>query len=57
MNTDQLQSLIRWLNEQINCTNTTISEAHRANNFERETQYEGMRDAFMRCLNKLTKAG
>ena len=53
MDKDQLQLLIRWLNAQINHTNKTITEAHDANNFGRETQYEGMRDAFMRCLNKL----
>ena len=54
MNKDQLQALVKWLNEQISLTNTSISEAHYTNNFARETQHEGMRDAFMRCLNKIT---
>ena len=56
MSKDQLQALIHWLNEQINLTNSIISEADRTNNFGRETQYEGMRDAFMCCWNKLNKA-
>ena len=56
MNKDQVQALISWLNEQIKLTNATISEAHHKNNIERETQLEGMRDAFMRCLNKLNNA-
>ena len=54
MNNDKLQELIRWLNEQISYANETISEAHRTNNYGRESQYEGVRDALMRCLNKLT---
>ena len=36
--------------------NEVINEAHRTSNHGRETQYEGMRDAFMRCLNKLKNA-
>lgn len=53
MNNEQLQTLIRWLTEQINHTNFVINEAHMHNNFGREAQYEGMRDAFQRCLNRL----
>lgn len=56
MSNDQLQTLIRWLTEQINQANCIISEAHMPNNFGKETQYEGMRDAFMRCLNKLNNS-
>jgi hypothetical protein len=56
MNTEQLQEVVHWLNQQISHVNEAIQEAHRTNNFGRETQYEGMRDAFMRCLNKLNKA-
>ena len=56
MSSEQIQTIIRWLNDQINLTNSRISEAHRTNNFGKETQFEGMRDAFMRCLNKLNNA-
>jgi hypothetical protein len=53
MDSEQLQTLIRWLTEQINYTNNVINDAHVQNNFGREAQYEGMRDAFQRCLNKV----
>lgn len=53
MNKEKLQEVIGWLNQQITHVNTSINEAHRTNNFGRETQHEGMRDAFLRCLNKL----
>ena len=53
MNSEQLQEVVQWLNQQIVHVNEVIIEAHRTNNPGRETQYEGMRDAFMRCLNKL----
>lgn len=54
MEKEQLQSLIRWLNDQIKNTNTIISEAHTTNNIGRGAQYEGMRDAFVRCLNRIS---
>ncbi len=53
MNSEQLQEVVQWLNQQILHVNDVINEAHRTSNLGRETQYEGMRDAFMRCLNKL----
>ena len=56
MNPDQLKQMMQWLNQQITHLNESIIEAHQTNNCGRETQYEGMRDAFMNCLNKITKA-
>lgn len=53
MNTEKLQEVIHWLNQQIHHLNESIQEAHRTNNLGRETQCEGMRDAFIRCLNKI----
>lgn len=53
MNSEQLQEMVHWLNQQIAHLNDAIKEAHQTNNLGREVQYEGMRDAFMRCLNKL----
>ena len=50
----EMQQLINWLSEQINHANEVITESHRASNIGREVQYEGMRDAFMRCLNMIT---
>ncbi|HET6227004.1 MAG TPA: hypothetical protein VFF27_12035 [Bacteroidia bacterium] len=56
MSTEQIQEVVGWLNSQISHVNTAINEAHAAKNVGRETQYEGMRDAFIRCLNKLKNA-
>lgn len=54
MENERVQQLIRWLNEQIAHTNLVINESHQTNNYGRESQYEGMRDAFVRCLNMIT---
>jgi hypothetical protein len=45
--------LVKWLNGQLSHLSTAINEAHVAKNYGREAQYQGMRDAFVRCLNKL----
>ena len=46
MNSEQIQEVVQWLNQQIAHVNEVINEAHRTSNHGRETQYEGMRDAF-----------
>ena len=56
MNKEQLQQMIQWLNQQINRSSEFMHEAHQEKNYGRVTQYEGMRDAFSRCLNKLSKS-
>ena len=53
MDQQQLQQIIRWLNEQINSANATINEAQRTHNYGRLVVYEGMRDAYRRTLNQL----
>lgn len=53
MSPEQLQQTVLWLRQQIVSMCESINEAHKTNNYVMETQYEGMRDAFMRCLNKL----
>ncbi len=53
MNREQIQEVLKWLNDQIEYANESIHEAHQSRNYGRESQYEGVRDAFMRCLNKL----
>lgn len=53
MNRDDISEVISWLNDQIQYANEAIHEAHEKHNFGRESQYEGVRDALMRCLNKL----
>jgi hypothetical protein len=54
MKPEQLQEMVQWLNQQIAHINHSINQAQLESNYGRESQYEGMRDAFMRCLNKLT---
>jgi hypothetical protein len=54
MNNEQLQELINWLSKQIVHTNNAITEANQSHNFGREAQFEGMRDAFVRCLKKVS---
>ncbi len=53
MDPQKLQQMIRWLNEQINSANVTINEAQRNQNYGRLVIFEGMRDAYRRCLNEL----
>ena len=55
MNPEKLHDFVTWLNGQVEHLTESINEAHDGSNFGREAQCEGMRDAFMRCLNKLTK--
>ena len=55
MNPEKLHELVDWLNSQVEHLTGSINEAHDGKNFGREAQCEGMRDAFMRCLNKLTR--
>ncbi len=55
MKQEKLHDLVNWLTGQVEHLSTAINEAHDTRNFGREAQYEGMRDAFLRCLNKLTR--
>jgi hypothetical protein len=53
MKREQVQEVLKWLNDQIEYANESIQEAQQSRNYGRESHYEGIRDAFMRCLNKL----
>lgn len=55
MTPEKLHDYVIWLNSQVEHLTAAINEAHDGKNFGREAQFEGMRDAFMRCLNKLVK--
>ena len=55
MNTQKLNDFVSWLSGQVEHLSSAITEAQDSKNFGREAQFEGMRDAFMRCLNKLTQ--
>ena len=53
MEKEQLQQLVRWLNDQINQSNTIINDAQKTANYGKSTLYEGMREAFVKCLTKV----
>lgn len=55
MDRSNLNDLLRWLSGQIDTANEIISESHRTNNFGREAMYEGMKNAYLNCINKLKK--
>lgn len=55
MNPEKLHDFVTWLNGQVEHLSSSITVAHNTKNFGREAQCEGMRDAFMRCINKLTR--
>lgn len=55
MTPQKLHDYVIWLNNQVEHLTAAINEAHESKNLGREAQFEGMRDAFMRCLNKLVK--
>jgi len=54
MNTEQLHEMVSWLQMQIEHSKEVINDARSNFNFGREAQYEGMREAYMQCLNMLT---
>ncbi len=55
MNPEQIQQMLRWLNQQIINSNESMNEAHQTNSYCKETQCEGMKEAYLKCLNKLSK--
>ena len=54
MDKEQLRELVQWLNKQIDYSNKIINESHSTSNFGREAKYEGIREALIECLHKLT---
>lgn len=52
MSPEQLQQMVSWLNLEIVRLNESINDAHQTNNYGRETQYEGMREAFKKFLDE-----
>ena len=53
LSTEQIEQMVQWLNQQIMNSCESINEAHQTNNYGKESQFEGMRDGFIRCLKKL----
>lgn len=48
---EQLQEFVRWLSSQIDHTKYGISEANEKNNYGKMAMCEGMREAYMQCIN------
>ena len=51
---EKIDEVVTWIKKQVEHLTVAINSAHEDMNYGREAQYEGMRDAFIRCLNKLT---
>jgi hypothetical protein len=43
-----------WLREQVKSVNDAIKELERIHNYGKAAQCEGMREAYMKCLEKLS---
>ena len=57
MNTnDFTHELVSWLREQVKCVNQTKEELERTHNYGKATLCEGMREAYMKCLQRLEAA-
>lgn len=54
MDQEQLQQLLSWLNEQIRQSNRVVSDARQSHNYGREAMYEGMKEAYERCLGRIS---
>lgn len=55
MNPEQLQQMVRWLNQQIINSSESLNEAHQLNNYCKQTEFEGMKEAYQRCLLKMSQ--
>jgi hypothetical protein len=54
MNTeDKTVTVIGWLQEQVKCINKAIADLEKCQNYGKATMCEGMREAYMKCLEKL----
>lgn len=54
LSSEKMDEIIAWLKSQVEHLTTAINTEQQNRNYGREAQYEGMRDAFIRCLNKMT---
>ena len=51
LSTEQIMDFVKWLNSQIDHSNNLKKQSQQECNFGREAMAEGMRDAYMQCLN------
>lgn len=54
MNTNEVSTeLAGWLREQVKTVNEAIRELEQTHNYGKATLCEGMREAYMKCLEKI----
>jgi hypothetical protein len=51
---EHVHEIVVWLRGQVRHLSAAIARAKESKNYGREAQYQGMRDAFVRCLNRLS---
>jgi hypothetical protein len=57
MNThDQPIDIIGWLNEQVKTVNQAIADLEKNHNYGKATLCEGMREAYIKCIEKIQAA-
>jgi hypothetical protein len=56
MKNEQLRETLRWLQMQIDHASDVIKESRVNQNFGREAQYEGMREAYTQVLKWISNA-
>jgi len=54
MKQEHIQDLISWLQRQVEFSSEIINQARETQNYGKETQYEGMREAYLKCIKKLS---
>ena len=50
---DKTTSIIGWLQDQVRCINQAIADLEKSHNYGKACMCEGMRDAYIKCLDKL----
>jgi hypothetical protein len=50
---DKTINVIGWLQDQVRSVNQAISDLEKSHNYGKAALCEGMRDAYMKCLEKL----
>ena len=54
MNTNNTTTdIISWLQEQVRAINQVINDLEQKHNYGKATMCEGMREAYMKCIEKL----
>ena len=52
-NNDKSPDIVGWLQEQVRAINQAITDLEQKHNYGKATLCEGMREAYMKCIEKL----